>query len=512
MAPNNDKCWLAWLARLVAISSGVYFFSLMTADPDLWGHLKFGQDLWKAGAIPLLDPYSFTVHGGPWINHEWLAELICFGCYHFFSSAGLLLGKLAIGLFILGLMDRICARRETNPLSYALAMVLGAGTMAPGFMIRPQLFSFLFFAVFIWALHAYFSGNKKALYLLPPVMVLWVNLHGGFLMGWTLLAVALGWQTGVDWLLRRKIKAPALLWICFVLTSLAALANPYGYKLLVFLVDAVSMKRPISEWAPVQLFDLSFLPFKLLVVLFFIVLAANWKQSPGWEVMGILMTLAGSVLHQRHMPFFGIIAAPYVVFGLSRTARRIAAWRPSMALTSHGRALFGILLCGIILCQLYSGALRYVRTGCRVIADPDVYPVAAVRFIQQNSFKGNLLTLFDWGEYAIWKLYPDCRVSIDGRFETVYPPSVIADHFFPQNSSAGWTRLLEKYPSDMLLVRQNPYFQSLISNSDGKWVYVYSDRLAIVFLKNSEKNRPYLERMAANGFVYSKAPVSPFFP
>jgi hypothetical protein len=137
--------------------------------------------------------------------------------------------------------------------------------------------------------------------------------------------------------------------------------------------------------------------------------------------------------------------------------------------------------------------------------------VQAVQFIQANRIKGNLLLPFDWGEYAIWKLHPSCRVSIDGRFRTAYPENVIEDHIFPLNDDVAWSKLVKKYPADIILSGQIPFFWDLIKTSK-EWVYVYSDRAAMIFVRNKEENRSILNNFKAGRLVYPHDPVSIHFP
>jgi hypothetical protein len=170
-----------------------------------------------------------------------------------------------------------------------------------------------------------------------------------------------------------------------------------------------------------------------------------------------------------------------------------------------------VLVGVLVAVQIYQGGRRYVGPRCRIIVDPDTYPVSAVRFLKMNRIQGNLLLPFDWGEYAIWKLYPACKVSIDGRFRTVYPEAVIKDHFISRHDAARWRTLIEKYPADLLLVRQIPFFQTLIKE-DGPWVYVYSDAMAIVFLRDCEENGEALERFRAGKFERPTAAPPPYFP
>ena len=511
MMKYTPSQYLDVAAKLLAVSSAIYFFSFVTADPDLWGHIKFGEDIWRAKGLVRTDPYSFTAYGQPWINHEWLAELIFFATYRYLGDSGLLFGKLGIGLFIVAVLCKICTFRKQLPLVYAAIMVLAISVISPGFMIRPQVFSFLFFTLFLYVLHLYFAQRKNLLFLLPCLMALWVNLHGGFLMGWALLVIVVTWKTLAHFVFGRKNKDLGPLWLWFLVTSAATLLNPYGYQLLVFLYKTLSLRRQISEWNRVPILDMSYLNLKLLALLFLATLWVKPKQRQGWEVAGIAMTLIASLRHERHMPFLGIMIAPYLVFRLSTLISEIQTRFPKLTLAKVSQNLVTILLGIIVAYQAYNGIHRYAMANCRIIVDPQTYPVAAVRFLKANQIKGNLLLAFDWGEHAIWHLYPNCMVSIDGRFRTVYPESVIQDHFIADDNRARWRELIGKYPSDILLMPQIPFFQALIQPGS-PWTYVYSDPIAIVFLRNSEKNTEALERFKSGRFEYPKSPLSIYFP
>ena len=160
--------------------------------------------------------------------------------------------------------------------------------------------------------------------------------------------------------------------------------------------------------------------------------------------------------------------------------------------------------------QIYCGTSKYMLANCRIIVDPNSYPIAAVEYLKKNNVSGRLLLPMEWGEYAIWKLHPECKVSIDGRFRTVYPESIIQDHFVPEHDAEGWRSLIEKYPTDILLARQTSFFQNLIENCES-WVYTYSDPTAIVFLRNDEKNNEVLQRFKSGRFVQPEPP-SIYFP
>jgi hypothetical protein len=211
------------------------------------------------------------------------------------------------------------------------------------------------------------------------------------------------------------------------------------------------------------------------------------------------------------MPFFGIMVVPYLVFCLSAFLSNLQRKFPRLVLTDISRYVFAVFLCLQTGYLTYRGVSRYFDSGFRIIVDPETYPVQAVRFLKTNHIKGNLLVPFEWGEYAIWKLYPDCKVSIDGRFRTVYPETVIRDHFIADNDLKGWKTLIRKYPSDILLTRQIPFFRNLIKDQT-EWVYVYSDSMGIVFIRNTAKNLKMLKQFRSGGYRYPTSAPSFYFP
>ena len=105
------------LMKILVYSSAFYFFSFVTADTDLWGHIKFGEDLWAAKSLHRFDIYSYTAFGAEWINHEWLAELLMFSMYSTFGSAGLLMGKLFVGFAIIYILLLIASPKKLQSLS-----------------------------------------------------------------------------------------------------------------------------------------------------------------------------------------------------------------------------------------------------------------------------------------------------------------------------------------------------------------------------------------------------------
>jgi hypothetical protein len=499
------------IIRILAYSSAVYFFSFITADVDLWGHIRFGKDMWEAKTFQWVDIYSYTAFGSQWINHEWLCELIMYFVYHAFGSPGLLIGKLLVGFCVVFLLSRISLYRTCQSLVYGLVFVLSVFVMCPGFMIRPQLFTFLFTACFLYIFHLYLDRRKNLLWLLPIIMVAWVNSHGGFLIGVGILPVVVVSEYIACRARNRETGHLRLLLLWVVLTEAAIFINPYGWHLLTFLYKTLSLPRDISEWAPVTVFDLSYIRLKVLALLFLVSFFMRNQERRYWEVGIITVALIYAFMHQRHTPIFAIVVAPYLVENLSILIQRTGILARIRTLSSN--ILLTLFILFLISFQIFFAGYKYVKAEWNIIVNPADYPVDAVRFLKENRIKGKIIVPFDWGEYVIWKLYPDSLVSIDGRFRTVYREEIIKDHFAAAKDVSKLKELLDKYPADILLGGQNPLYRQLIPNQEG-WVYVYSDPTAILFLKDNNLQKDTLERFHNKQMSYPEPGPKPlaYFP
>jgi len=496
------------LIRILVYSSAFYFFSFITADTDLWGHVKFGKDMWNAMAFQRVDIYSYTAFGAEWINHEWLSELIMYFGYDIFGSPGLLIGKLLVGFSIVYLLSKISFHRTCEPLVYGMIFVLSVFVMCPGFMIRPQILTFLFAAYFMYSFHLYLERGKNLLWSLPIIMVIWVNCHGGFLIGAGMFPVAVCCEYLTCRVKNKDTRHLRRMIFWLILTELAVLINPYGYHLLSFLYDTLSVPRGVSEWNPVGVFDLSYLRFKLLALLFISSFFIRNKERRYWEAGIIIIAMFYAFMHQRHTPVFAIVAAPYLTENVSILVQKTGVFKRIKTFLCH--VLLSVFLLLLISYQIASAGNKYIKAEWNIIVDPTEYPVAAVHFIRENGIKGDILIPFEWGEYAIWKLYPDCKISIDGRFRTVYPVEVLRDHFEAIDDESKLKDLMEKYPPDIILGRQNLLYQRLIA-TEKRWVYVYSDPTSIVFVREGGSQGHILNKFQRKELTYPSKDTGPSF-
>src|SRR5881396_2472685 len=208
LARANRALLIVGCLMVLSISHGV--------DPDLWGHVRYGQDALAASALPATATHTYTAVGHPWINHENLAELAFGWIETHLGAAGLNAFNTLLGFLVLGLMVRNAVRQRVSFLVLSVAILLATCAIGPGWSIRPQLFT------------------------------LWANTHGGFLAGLAVLALYLGCRA-LGALLRRGrsgLREVGAYGLVLAACGLATLANPYGPRLLTWLITDLVPPRP----------------------------------------------------------------------------------------------------------------------------------------------------------------------------------------------------------------------------------------------------------------------------
>ncbi len=517
----------AAFAILLIVASALHFLGGNVADPDLWGHLRYGEMILEGHGLPREDVFSYTAPGAAFYDHEWLSDLVFAALFALAGSAGLVALKLFVGAaMLLAMWDamraferRLAPGHDVHPLVVAGVMIAALAVISPGATFRPQLFTMLFLAVELallvrgdTRLRSGMTTVPLELAVLPLLLGVWANLHGGFLVGLGLLgcygAATIG--EGLVAALRRRAlactpRALAVLAGVCVLGALAPLVNPYGLELYLYLGATLDMHDQISEWYPVELFSSHFLRFKLLVVATTVACAVLWARRREGRAAGVLLcwlvpflavAAVAAFRHQRHTVLFGIVAMPPLAIAVEEVRRLALARWPQLVPRPPVRAALACGALAVALFQLWGFGARIARDGTSIRFGRIDYPVDAVEFLRTHGIRGNIAMPFEWGAYAISKLAPESRVFIDGRFEAVYPPQVIEDYFAFMNGTEGWERLLDAYPTEVVVVqRWRNIHPRMFARPD--FEYVYSDPAALVFVRRTPTNEEALVRLAS---------------
>lgn len=421
------------IVRLGMLIGALSLVAWTTADPDLWGHVRFGLDMLRDHELPARDPYSFTSDRS-WVNHEWLAEVIIAAAYALDGSRGLLILKLLVVCATVALVVLVFRHRRWDPAVHDLLIAITMfGILGRIHSVRPQLFSVLLAAALLLILCLVDRGRRALLVLVPPLMMLWANLHGGFLVGLGTVAI---W-TAVR-LVRREPNSPARAHIVGLAVGSAAatLANPYGPQLWSFLWDTVGLSREeIADWQPLWATGLFGITQWASVTAVGVIAITRHRVDTAYAAIAAALGLA-TLMISRFDAFYtlAVIMMLGSHFGRTAAAGRTAVRTPTLAILAISGA---VALATVPLAQ---------RSSCieiRVGPEPE-----ATRFAQRQ--RGRMVTFFDWGQYSIWHLAPAIQVSMDGRRETVYSEAVLRSHLRIYANAPDAIRLVESMEADWI--------------------------------------------------------------
>jgi hypothetical protein len=482
--------WLGGSALAFAGALSFFLFSLTIADPDLWGHVKFGQDLLAEGQIVRPDPYSFLSGDGPWINHEWLAEALFALVFGAFGSPGLVGLKTGLALLILGLLRWHLGGSGLGP---AVVLLGAAGLLLPWFAsIRPQLFTYACFLLLLLLIGQAERGRTRWLWAAPVLFAAWANFHGGVLAGLIVLTLwFLAHLLGGPWSPDLARPAATALAAPVAVSFGATLVNPYGVRLLAFLLWTASGARPdIAEWRPIDLMS----PYgaAYLAVAAMAGVAVGYSRGPRRIALLLLLPCAAlsPFLAVRHVPLFALavaaLAGHHVVDGAKRVASDIAHLSERSTVPA-GLGAGALALTAVILVALAVPHFRCIRVRA------GEFPVHAIARLQRSGIRGALAIHFDWGQYAIWHVGAKIRVSDDGRRETVYSDQVrgLNDRF--TSGTGQWDDLLHRRGVDIALVSKEFPVSNLMRREPG-WRLIYEDSLSALFAREGSEAMAEIEK------------------
>lgn len=504
------------MALVLLALLGIGFTVRPEPDPDLWGHLRFGQYSIEAGLPPQPDIFSYA-SDVPWVNHEWLSEIVYFLAWKNLGDAGYFLIKAICGVIIAVFLLYHSNRKNSPLLASAIVFASAFLCLGNGMLLRPQLFTYVFTACFVHACLLNRENRPGWLYVCPILAVIWANAHAGIVAGIGLMTLFLAGDMFECWLARRRgepagFAGPRRLAVILALCVAATLLNPYGVSYWKFLWEATTLDRKfITEWAPMT-WSMDNAAYLICASVFtFAFIRSRQKKTPA-ELIVFGVTLYLGLNHYRHMMLFaiavGMTIAPHVA---ACFPVKLVAGTASDDLSPEETRRLRILYAGSIL--LISGAIVFAlaRQGMRISVDPARYPVAATRFIQANHITGNLYPTFNWGQYAIWHLHPKCLVGADGRYETVYSRKHESSQMAFDVGADNWAEVLDSYPAEIVMC-PNQLRHRLAMGSRLDFVKVYDDTSSLVFLKRIPRFDTTIAKAAKNELVRPAAAPREYFP
>lgn len=475
------------------------FFFAELGDPDYYWHLEAGKKILSDRAILLTDPFTYTNYGLPWVPTEWLFQVLLASFYNLLGDSGSRLVMALLGSATLWVTYAATKRYlKRAPLAILITLAFYA-LLSPFIAPRPQLISYLFFAVFLYALlDLKYFNNARLLAALPPLMVVWVNAHGGYMVGIALIALV----TGCEWLMvwyRRyrgesaELKSnPVKLTWTLALTILASAINPEWFQHWLYPFQILQMeasKTFIQEWQSPSFHAPVFQGYLALVLGFFVIYIYQQRKADLTEMALPLFFVAASFISIRHIPLAVLTMAPFAAKAvgesgnLNQTYQHWAGRGKSLGDTEF--KLNWLIVIVVAIGMAAYAPVYHARAIDKVNKDiwVSVLPLNATEFILKAGITGHMFNTYHYGGYLIHRLYPSQRVFIDGRAD-MFGDSFIKEYSKIYQGDPDWEETFNKFNIDYVICeRRAPIRQLLLSRGDFK--LVYDDKQSSVLVKNS---------------------------
>lgn len=423
------QTWFLWFWIFIIVF--LLFITIHTVlDPDLGWHLRLGKDILATG-IPLTDPYSYTMPSYPFIDHEWL------------WNVGVFSGLQVVGENVVLFLYTLCTLIVflpflLQPRKYLLfPFILTSSILLSRFSLRPQVISWIGFS---WLAFLLLNPTqwKRFRYIVPVLMILWVNLHGSFALAFGLISLYVFFRLCIE-KVGDKIDGVVLLF-----SGLGTLLNPYGifiWKEIVSQITDTQLHRNIIEWGRFyEKVEFSFLG--LATVILFLVYRYRKSLSSFLIVTTSGMLFLG-VSALRHIPLF-------MIWGIGMYSLLFEYVEKETPVQYRRRVYtFSAILICVAFLFFSVEAMAHFR-AIPSFSESTFYPQYALNILKSKKIEGNILSKYGWGGYLLWKL-PKYKVFIDGRMPSFRwkAPDGESEYAFEDYKDLVYGRrvneLLEKY-------------------------------------------------------------------
>lgn len=467
---------------------------ILNFDGDLPRHLLMGKLILQNRLVSTVDVFSFRTEGYPSIPHEWLSQVILAGVYNWLGLDGIVLLTALIMMLTWVLVFREALGKSDGLFSSLILTVLAAGASQLHVLPRPHLFTYLLTAIWITLLERIDKNNSRYWWMLPFIMLIWVNTHGMFVLGIILWGIYLTGNfldhpSKKEWLVSIKTKSMILAGLS---SLLATLISPTGYHIWEAIVSLGSnsyITSKIPEYQSANFHSPETWPFILILLLTITGFARANKT--GWTPILSTITFTFLALYtSRMIPLFAIVAAPVTATFLAKWMQeeyprsRLVEFESRISQTNssvNGWIWIVLIIIGITL-LLLSGA-TIDSEGRGNVFDGHFFPVDALSWLQAHPQSGHMFNEFDWGGYILLELWPNQQIFMDGHTH-IYGEKLTREYEQVITLSNGWENIFDKYQIKWVIVRTGaPVAKALSGNH---WTALYQDNTAIILRKENK--------------------------
>jgi hypothetical protein len=534
----------AWVRLLLPSVVDILFVALLSVlvftpvsvrllgDAGIGWHIRTGQQIVATHAIPRVDPFSSTMQGKPWFAWEWMYDVLVGQLERVAGLDGVVwFTALVIALVFAGTLQLLVRRGTSLLLALGLVLLAASASMIH-FLARPHVVSWLFtlawFAILDSSERGCAAGHgrgqtRRVLWLLPLLMLVWVNIHGGFLVAFVLLGIY-GASAAWEWfrlgegkldelLLKLKARQQArTLGLVGILAALATLANPYGWSLHVHIYQYLSSRflmDHIDEFQSPNFHGVAQRCFAGLLLIALVALTARARELRLSEGLVVLFAVYAGLYASRNIPVSSLLLVLICGPLLSEAWKRLTArgirnklWRTRTAelrstrqlgavvrkpflqrmeaiesrLSGHVWPIAAVIAAG---CIAANGGRLGTRQLMNAHFDGNRFPVRAVDFIERSDIREPVLAPDYWDGYLIYRLYPKTLVVVDDRHD-LYGEEFLKSYVRMVHVEPGWEKFLREHDVHYVLMpRESPLANILMLTTH--WKTKDSDPATVLF-------------------------------
>jgi hypothetical protein len=457
-------------------------------DADTGLHIRTGQYVLAHHWVPTQDLYSFSKPHATWYAFEWLSCTI-YAALH--DTIGLQ-GVVALSAIMIVLLPFLWLRdslaRGATPLLALPLIFLGYRAASIHFLARPHVFTLLIFSVAVAMIESDRRCNRRALWWLVPLTILWTNLHGGFVI----LPVYLGVLV-LGCVAERKFGAAKRYALLAGLCLAGSLVNPYGIRLHLHILHFLGsswLANMVQEYLPVTAYhgDDRIYSYSALLAAGALCSILLLKQRRFVEPLWIAVLGYAAFHSARHIPIFANATVPIVAATATQVWKRAVEGLPRSNTASVVDSVFGSMAPQFGRVSLWSIAALSLIFFCDLPKDfaRDNFPVALLERNRALLAQSRLFSTDHWGDYIVYRYYPEVLIFVDGRSD-FFGQAIGEDYLSVMEAEPNWREIVARWRFDAMLVPEKSKIAQAIRSSP-EWKIADRDNGtgAILFLPASK--------------------------
>ena len=464
---------------------------LLNFDGDLPRHLLVGHLIRESKSVPLTDAFSFRTDGFPSIPHEWLSQVILSIANDGLGLSGVILLTAVIVTATWAIVFGEANRKAKNLFPSLFVTTLGVAAGMIHVLPRPHIFTYLFTALWIVVLERIRSHKSNSWWWLPVLMLIWVNLHGMFILGvfiWVIYLVGSLLEVAPhDWFALPSTKSMLL---GGGLALAATFISPSGFKIweaVIALGSNTYITSRIPEYQSANFHLPETWPFIILLLLTITAFARTNKKSEWTDILIAISFIGFALYTSRMIPLCAIILVPV-------SAKATAEWLEQnfstskvsqiqmniSTINSSSNGVIWLILLALGLAVAFRSGISIDPDNKGNVFEAKFFPVQAVSWLNQHPQPGHMFNEFDWGGYLLLKLSPPQQIFMDGHTH-IYGETLTREYETVISLADGWQDILDKYQVKWAILRRGSPLAQALKNKN--WDITYQDETAVVLVR-----------------------------